>query len=147
VKDFDPNLTAQVAATMAHDAVLDLVIESEARRSHDVKLAALGASDDGLKEFTDVINQDIAAGRIVQTTYSFASIDIQLFLPKFATQGARLVGVTIHGTATLTTRDASGKVLSQTSTSYDKTWGLGAPLSGGSYQLIIVDYTGLAPAP
>jgi hypothetical protein len=147
VTDFDPNLTQQVAAKMAHDAVLDLVIESEARRAHDLKLAALGAGDDGLKEFTDVINQDIAAGKIVQKTYSFASISIQLFLPKFATQGARLVGVHIQGTATLITRSASGSVLSQTTTSYDKTWGLGGQSTGSSYLLIVVDYTGLAPAP
>jgi len=147
VTDFDPNLTPQVAATMAHDAVLDLIIESEARRAHDLTLAALGAGDDGLKEFTDVINQDIAAGKIVQKTYSFASISIQLFLPKFATQGARLVGVHLQGTATLITRSASGSVLSQTTTSYDKTWGLGGQSGGSSYQLIVVDYTGLAPAP
>ncbi len=147
VTDFDPKLTPQVAATMAHDAVLDLIIESEARRAHDLKLAALGASDDGLKEFTDVINGDIAAGKIFQKTYSFASISIQLFLPKFATQGARLVGVHIQGTSTLIARSASGSVLSQTTTTYDKTWGLGAPPGGSSYQLISVDYTGLAPAP
>ena len=147
VANFDPSLTLQVAAKMAHDTVLDLIIESEARRAHDLKLAALGASDDGLKEFTDVINQDIAAGKIVQKTYSFASISIELFLPKFATQGARLVGVHLQGTATLITRDASGKVLSQTSTSYDKTWGILGPKDGSGYQLIFVDYTGLAPAP
>ena len=131
---------------MGHDAVLDLIIESEARRSHDLKLAETGASDDGLKEFTDVINQDIGSGKFVLKTYSFSSISLQLFLPKFATQAARLVGVTLHGTATLTTKDASGKVLSQTSTPYDKTWGLGNTRPEG-YQVIFVDYTGLAAAP
>jgi hypothetical protein len=143
----DPSMMQQVADKMAHDAVLDLVIESEARRSHDLKLAESGASDDGLKEFTDVINQDIASGKIIQKVYSFDSITLQLFLPKFATQASRLIGVTLHGTATLITRDASGKVLSQTSASYDKSWGLGGSVNGGSYQLIFVDYTGLAPAP
>ncbi len=146
VNSFDPSITPQVAAKMAHDVVLDLIIESEARRSHDLQLAATGASDDGLKEFVDVINGDIAAGKIVQKTYSFDSISLELFLPKFATQAARLVGVHLHGTATLTTRDAAGNVLSQTSTSYDKTWGLGST-QGGTYQVIFVDYTGLAPAP
>jgi hypothetical protein len=147
VAAFDPSMTQQVADKMAHDAVLDLVIESEARRSHDLKLAESGASDDGLKEFTDVINQDIASGKIVQKVYSFESITLQLFLPKFATQASRLIGVTLHGTATLITRDASGNVLSQASAAYDKSWGLGGSVSGGSYQLIFVDYTGLAPAP
>jgi hypothetical protein len=134
VADFDPNLTPQVAAKMAHDAVLDLVIEAEARRAHDLSLAALGASADGLTEF-------------IQKTYSFASISIQLFLPKFATQGARLVGVHLQGTATLTTRDASGHALSQATTTYDKIWGLGGTKDGSGYALIFVDYTGLAPAP
>jgi hypothetical protein len=147
VTTFDSTLTQSVATKMAHDAVLDLIIESEARRAHDLKLAALGASADGLTEFTDVINQDIAAGKIVQKTYGFSTISIQLFLPKFASQGARLVGVHLQGTATLTTRDSSGKVLSQASTSYDKTWGIAGPKDGSGYELIFVDYTGLAPAP
>jgi Na+-translocating ferredoxin:NAD+ oxidoreductase RnfD subunit len=146
VSDFDPNLSPQVAAGMAHDVVLDLIIESEARRAHDLKLAETGASDDGLKEFVDVINQDIAAKKIILKTYRFDSVSLQLFLPKFATQASRLVGVTLRGTATLTTLDASGRVLSRTSSPYNKSWGLnGTPVGG--HQLIFVDYTGLAPAP
>ncbi len=147
VSSFDPQITQSVADKMAHDVVLDLIIESEARRSHDLQLAYLGANGDGLTEFTDVIKTDIAAGQIVQKTYSFDGISIQLFLPKFATQAARLVGVTLHGTATLTTRDASGKVLSQTSSAYAKSWGVGYGKGGPTNQLIFVDYTGLAPAP
>jgi hypothetical protein len=146
VTSFDPSINSQVAAKMAHDTVLDLIIESEARRTHDLKLAELGASDDGLKEFVDVINGD-GAGNFVQKTYSFDSISIQLFLPKFATQAARLVGIELRGTATYTTRDASGNVVSRSSSPYDKTWGLGGSQAGNGYQLIFVDYTGLAPAP
>jgi hypothetical protein len=145
VSSFDPSITQQVADKMVHDAVLDLVIESEARRSHDLNLAESGARDDGLKEFTEVINQDIAAGKVVLKTYAFSSATLQLFLPKFATQASRLIGITLHGTATFATLDASGKVLSQTTSPYDKSWGLVG--SGGSYELIFVDYTGLAPAP
>ena len=146
------SISAQQAATMAHDVVLDLVIESEARRSHDLKLAALGAANDGLTEFTDVIKQDIAAKRIVQKTYTFSSISLDLYLPKFATQAPRLVGITLNGTSTLITRDASGNVLSQTSATYAKTWGLASAYSAqgealGGQQVITVDYTGLAPAP
>jgi hypothetical protein len=146
VTSFDPSINSQSAAKMAHDAVLDLIIESEARRTHDLKLAELGASDDGLKEFVDVINGD-GAGNFVQKTYSFDSISIQLFLPKFATQAARLVGIELRGTATYTTRDASGNVVSRSSSPYDKTWGIGGSQAGNGYQLIFVDYTGLAPAP
>jgi hypothetical protein len=146
VPDFDPSMTPKAAARMGHDVVLDLIIESEARRAHDLKLAQSGASDDGLKEFVDVIKQDIAVGKIVQKTYSFSQISLKLFLPKFSTQGARLVGISLHGTATLITRDASGKVLSQSSSAYDKIWGLFGDPAAGS-QLIFVDYTGLAPAP
>ena len=141
MNSFDPSITPQVAAKMAHDMVLDLIIESEARRSHDLKLAELGATDDGLKEFVDVINQDIAAGKSVQKTYSFDQVSLRLYLPKFSSQAARLVGVSLHGTATLTTKDASGNVLSQASSPYAKSWGLG----GGN--LIINDYTDLAAAP
>jgi Na+-translocating ferredoxin:NAD+ oxidoreductase RnfD subunit len=147
VSSFDPSITPEVAATMAHDVVLDLIIESEARRAHDLTLAETGASNDGLTEFTDVIKQDIAAGKVVQKTYSFSSISLQLFLPKFATQASRLVGVTLHGTSTLITRDASGNIVSQASSAYDKSWGVnygkGTPIN----QPIFVDYTGLAPAP
>jgi len=146
VTSFDPSINSQ-AAKIAHDTVLDLIIESEARRTHDLKLAELGASDDGLKEFVDVINTDIGAGNFVQKTYSFDSISIQLFLPKFATQAARLVGIELRGTATYTTRDAAGNVVSRSSSPYDKTWGLGGSQAGNGYQLIFVDYTGLAPAP
>lgn len=146
VSDFDSSVTPKAAAKMAHDVVLDLIIESEARRSHDLKLAQSGASSDGLVEFDDVTKQDIAAGKIVQKTYTFATIGLRLFLPKFSSQGARLIGVSLHGTATVITRDASGNVLSQSSAPYDKIWGLDGN-TDSSYQLIVVDYTGLAPAP
>ena len=156
---FNPGMTPQYAAKQAHDAVLDLMIESEARRSHDVKLAELGASEDGLKEFVDVINEDIAAGVTIQKTYNFDQITITLWLPKFSSQAARLMGVTLHGSTTLTTRDASGNVVSQKTSPYNKTWGLGGFASGGcspkdpacatNYATIATDYTlqGLAPAP
>jgi len=147
VTSFDPSINSQAAAKMAHATVLDLIIESEARRTHDLQLAQLGASDDGLKEFLDVLNTDVGAGNFVQKTYSFDSISIQLFLPKFATQAARLVGIELRGTATYTTRDASGNVVSRSSSPYDKTWGLGGSVADNGYQLIFVDYTGLAPAP
>jgi len=151
-------MTSQYAAKLAHDTVLDLIIESEARRSHDLKLAESGASEDGLKEFVDVINEDVAAGVIIQKTYNFDQISITLWLPKFSSQAARLVGVTLHGTSTLTTRDASGNVMSQKTSPYNKTWGLGVFGPGCSpkdsapcvpYSTIATDYTlqGLAPAP
>jgi hypothetical protein len=130
---------------MAHDAVLDLIIESEARRAHDLKLAASGAVSDGLQEFQDVIKQDIAAKKIILKSYSFDRISIQLFLPKYASQASRLEGITLHGTQTLATMDASGNVISKTSSPYAKTWGL--TQGDGNYQVIFVDYTGLALAP
>ncbi|HKC20599.1 MAG TPA: hypothetical protein VKE27_13325 [Candidatus Dormibacteraeota bacterium] len=148
VTAFDPSLTPQVAGRMAHDAVLDLVIESEARRAHDTNLAQLGASGDALNEFVDVINQDIAANKIVQKTYQFDSIGITLWLPKFGSQAPRLVGVTLRGTATLITRDAAGNVLAQAASPYAKTWGLTSSPDVG-YQVMQFDFTlqGLAPAP
>lgn len=148
VMSFDSNMNQQRATKMGHDAVLDLIIESEARRSHDLKLAESGATGDGLKEFVEVINDDIAAGKTIQKTYAFDQIRVTLWLPKFSSQAARLIGVSLHGTATLTTRDSSGNVLSQTTTPYAKTWGLEASPSV-SYLVIATDYTlqGLAPAP
>jgi hypothetical protein len=145
VSNFDPSMTRKIAAAMAHDVVLDLIIESEARRAHDLKLAASGATSDGLQEFVDVIKQDIAANKIIQKTYSSDQISIQLFLPKFASQAPLLEGINLHGTATVATMDASGNVLSKTSAPYAKTWGL-TP-GDGSYQVIYVDYTGLVLAP
>jgi hypothetical protein len=147
VTAFDPSITPQVAAKMAHDMVLDLVIESEARRAHDLKLAESGAGGDGLTEFVDVINQDIAAGKIVKKTYTFDQVSLRLYLPKFSSQAARLVGVSLHGTATLTTRDASGKLLSQASSAYAKSWGLQDNHASGANNPIINDYTDLATAP
>jgi len=145
VSDFDNTITPQVAARMAHDAVLDLIIESEARRSHDLKLAATGAEGDALTEFTDVIKQDMAAGRSVQKTYAFSSITLTLYLPKFATQAARLVGIDLHGSTTLITRNGAGAVISQSTSAYDKSWGLDRSGSQQSW-LFFVDYTGLTPA-
>ncbi|HEY8814583.1 MAG TPA: hypothetical protein VIP57_05705 [Candidatus Dormibacteraeota bacterium] len=154
VHDFDPNLTSKSVNTMARDIVLDLIIESEARRAHDLKMAQGGASDDALTEFTDVIKQDIASKTFVQKTYAFDKLSLQLFLPKFATQASRLEGIYVHGTATLTTRDASGAVLSRTTSTYAKIWGLGGTpqdLTGdptaATNEVISIDYTGLAPAP
>ncbi len=143
--NFDATITPQVAARMAHDIVLDLVVESEARRTHDLKLAASGAEGDGLTEFTDVIKQDIAAGKSIQKTYSFSRITLTLYLPKFSTQAARLVGIDLHGTSTLITRNASGAVTSQTTSAYDKSWGLDTQ-PGPPTWLIAQDYTGLTPA-
>jgi hypothetical protein len=134
------------AAKMAHDAVLDLIIESEARRAHDLTLAESGAAGDGLKEFTDVIKDDISSGKIIQKTYSFDKVSLNLFLPKFSSQASRLVGVTLTGTSTFITRDASGNVLSQTSTPYSKSWGIDIA-ANVAHQVIINDYTELAPAP
>ena len=146
VQSFDPSITPQSAAKMAQYMVRDLIIESEARRSHDLTLAESGAIGDGLKEFTDVISQDITDGKIIQKTYSFDQVSLRLYLPKFSSQAARLVGVSLHGTTTLTTRDASGNLLSQTSSTYAKSWGLSGG-KDGSNQLIINDYTDLAAAP
>jgi len=142
---FDQSVTPTTAARMAHDVVLDLIIESEARRAHDMALAGTGATGDGLKEFTDVVSQDIAAGKIIEKTYSFDKVGLNLFLPKFSSQASRLVEVTLHGTSTFTTRDASGNVLSQSSTPYAKSWGLDT--SNPGHPVIINDYTDLAPAP
>ena len=146
VSSFDPNLTRNTATAMAHNVVLDLIIESEARRAHDLKLAGTAASDDALTEFTDVIKQDIAAKKTIQKTYSFDQISIQLFLPKFASQASRLEGITLHGTATLATMDASGNVLSKSTAPYVKTWGV-TLFTDGTPNVIYVDYTGLALAP
>lgn len=134
------------ADRMAHDVVLDLIIESEARRAHDLTLAGTAAEGDALKEFVDVVNQDITAGKIIQKTYTFDKVSLNLYLPKFSTQASRLVGVSLQGTSTFTTRDASGTVLSQMTTPYSKSWGLDTA-SSGSHQIIINDYTDLAPAP
>jgi hypothetical protein len=143
---FDQSVTPAAATRMAHDVVLDLIIESEARRAHDMALAATGATGDGLSEFTDVIKQDIAAGKIIQKTYSFDKVSLALYLPKFSSQASRLVGVNLQGTSTFITRDSSGNVLSQASTPYSKSWGLDTSSNGG-HQVIINDYTDLAPAP
>jgi len=147
VTSFDPSMTPQAAARMAHDMVLDLIIESEARRAHDLKLAESGASGDGLKEFVEVINQDIADGKSITKTYSFDRVSLRLYLPKFSSQAARLVGVSLHGTATFTTRDASGNVVSQTSSVYAKSWGLQDNHPTNPSNPIINDYTDLAAAP
>jgi hypothetical protein len=134
------------ATKMAQDAVLDLIIESEARRAHDLQLAEAGAIADGLKEFVDVIKDDISGGKIIQKTYTFDKVGLNLFLPKFSSQASRLIGVTLTGTSTFITRDASGKVLSQSTTPYSKSWGLDIS-AGVSHQVIINNYTELAPAP
>src|ERR1700737_800268 len=136
----------QNAGKWAHDVVLDLIIESEARRAHDYQLAESGATGDALKEFTDVIKDDISGGKIIQKTYSFDKVSLNLYLPKFSSQASRLVGVSLQGTSTFITRDASGNVLSQSTTPYAKSWGLDS-FSSGSHQVIINNYTELAPAP
>lgn len=142
---FYQGMTPALAQSWAHDAVLDLVIESEARRTHDTALAETGATgDDALKGFTDAIAQDAAAGRFVQVTYSFDRAQLTLFLPRLSTQARRLVGVTLHGKATLVTRDATGGVISTQSTAYDRSWGLGGGKGGDSTHLVLInDYSGL----
>jgi Na+-translocating ferredoxin:NAD+ oxidoreductase RnfD subunit len=149
VMAYNPGMTQQYAAKQAHDAVLDLIIESEARRTHDLKLAELGASEDGLKEFIEVINEDISGGVTIQKTYTFDQVSMTLWLPKFSSQASRLVGVTLKGTSTLTTRDGSGTVVSRKTSPYLKTWGLGVFAPNATYSTIATDYTlqGLAPAP
>ncbi len=142
---FDPSITPKVAARMAHDAVLDLIIESEARRTHDYNLATQGAEGDGLTEFTSVIDQDLKAGHFVQKTYTFDRVALALYLPKFSTQAPRLVGVSLHGTTTLVTRNSSGAIVAQVTQSYAKSWGLDIT-SLANNQLIGNDYTDLAPA-
>lgn len=146
VTAFDGSYTPAVAARAEHDAVLDLLIEAEARRQHDPHLAATGAEGDGLQPFLDDIGRDGAAGQSVQTAYRFDRASLDLFLPKFSTQASRLVGLTLRGTMTVTVRDAGGRQLSQTSSPYARSWGLSGPRPGLDHQLIEVDYTGLTPA-
>jgi hypothetical protein len=142
---FDSSMNQATADRWAHDLVLDLMIESEARRAHDMTLAQQGATGDGLAEFKDVINGDIAANKSVTKTYSFDRVQLTLFLPKFSTQARRLIGVTLHGTTTLVTRDASGKVLSQVTQPYNKSWGVGFSDATSTF-VIINDFTDLTPA-
>src|SRR5438094_916450 len=137
VAAFDSKAAAS-ATQMAHAVVLNLMIESEARRAHDPKLAADGAVGDALTECTDVIQAD-GSGKLVQKTYSFDRVELVLYLPKFSTQASRLVGVFLHGTTTLITRDSSGNVLSQQTLPYAKAWGLDQTYFG----LIINDFTDL----
>ncbi|HXN77510.1 MAG TPA: hypothetical protein VN965_01910 [Candidatus Dormibacteraeota bacterium] len=146
VSYFNASMTPQVAARMGHDAVLDLVIEAEARRAHNLKLAESGAAGDGLTEFVGVINDDVAAGKFVLKVYKFDSATLNLFLPKFTSQASRLVGLTLTGTATLITKDQSGRVLSQTTTAYSKSWSVGAIAPDG-HLLIDQDYSDLRLAP
>jgi len=143
---FNSSITPQVAQRMGHDAVLDLIIEAEARRSHDLKLAGSGAVGDGLTEFVGVINDDVSAGKSVLKVYRFDSITVNLFLPKFSSQASRLTGVTLNGTATLITRDQAGHVLSQTTSPYSKSWSVAAIGPGGQL-LIDQDYSDLRLAP
>ena len=131
---------------IGHDAVLDLVIEAEARRSHDLKLAESGAAADGLAEFVGVINDDASAGKFVLKVYRFDSATLNLFLPKFSSQASRLVGLTLTGTATLITKDQSGTVLSQTTSAYSKSWSVAAIAPDG-HLLIDQDYSDLRLAP
>jgi hypothetical protein len=142
---FDPSMTQATANRWVHDVVLDLMIESEARRAHDTQLAALGASADGLNEFTDVITTDVAAGVSVTKTYSFDRVKLTLFLPKLSTQARRLIGVSLHGTTTLVTRDASGNVRSQVVQPYDKSWGVAFQDTTSTF-VITTDFTDLTPA-
>ena len=143
---FNSKMTPQIAARLGHDAVLDLIIEAEARRAHDTKLAESGAAADGLTEFVGVINQDVAAGQFVLKTYKFGSASLNLFLPKFSSQASRLVGLTLTGTSTLTTRDQSGRVLSQSTSPYSKSWSVFATAPDG-HMLIDQDYSDLELAP
>src|SRR6202007_1416119 len=124
VSSFDPSITRSVANKMAHDAVLDLIIESEARRTHDLNLATEGAEGDGLTEFVSVINDDLAHHVFVEKSYSFDRVSLALYLRKFSTQAPRLVGVSLHGTTTLVTRNATGAVVSTVTQSYAKSWGV-----------------------
>ena len=143
---FNSSITQQVAQRMGHDAVLDLIIEAEARRSHDLTLAQSGAAADGLTEFVGVINDDVSAAKFVLNVYKFDSATLNLFLPKLGTQASRLVGITLNGTATLITRDQSGNVLSQTTSAYSKSWSIAAIAPDG-HLLIDQDYSDLRLAP
>jgi len=143
---FNSSMTPQIAAHMAHDGVLDLIIEAEARRAHDTKLAESGATADGLTEFVGVINQDVAAGQFVLKTYKLSSASLNLFLPKFSSQASRLVGLTLTGTSTLTVRDQSGRVLSQATSAYSKSWSVYGVAPDG-HSLIDQDYSDLKLAP
>jgi hypothetical protein len=143
---FNSTMTPQFAARLGHDAVLDLIIEAEARRAHDTKLAESGAAADGLTEFVGVINQDVASGTFVLKTYKFSSASLNLFLPKFSSQASRLVGLTLTGTSTLVTRDQSGRVISQSTSAYSKSWSVFATAPDG-HLLIDQDYSDLRLAP
>ena len=64
-----------------------------------------------------------------------------------STRAYRLIGVTLHGTTTLITRDAAGNVVSQQTQSYAKSWGLGGVKGGNlNHDVISADFTDLTLA-
>ena len=149
---FAPYMTTERAQWMVKQAVLDLVIEAEARRTQDAELAGTAATDDGLKPFTSLIANDRAAGQVVATTYVFSHVGLVLYLPAYAGQAPQLLGVAVSGTVTYTITDRSGVVL-RSEAPYSSSWALddqGCLKTCGAASgrmVITTDYTGLTPAP
>jgi Na+-translocating ferredoxin:NAD+ oxidoreductase RnfD subunit len=138
-----PGITHAEANREAGWVARDLAIAAVARRTHDKRLAAEAADGDALDQIRGQIDADAASGRFVMATYTFDRAELDLFLPAYATQASRLVGVTLIGTVTIATVDAAGTPISTTSQPYRKSWGLDIP----GTQLIANDYTNLQLAP
>jgi hypothetical protein len=126
--------TSAATIGMAHDAVLDSIIEAAASRTADASLAATGPSGKALTRFTPLINQDVGAGGITAPTCHFTAINLTLFLPKDSTQATHLVG------AITVAQDATGAALSDTTAAYVNSWGMRTN-SAGANEVFSYDYT------
>jgi hypothetical protein len=93
-----PPFAAQAAHGIAEDLIADLIIESDALKRHDPKLAATGATGPWLQAQVQAITATPSGRPVTAPTYRFDHIAVLLIRDPKRPQLSPKVGVAVRGT-------------------------------------------------
>jgi hypothetical protein len=119
VGDFDVSLIGPGAQQLVLTLAENLMIENEALRRGDEGILTAVDHGDRLIEMQDRLKQDAVTGRTTISAYDFDDVTMSLVVP-FGRQSGLSIGLDSRGTVTEETYDASGGLVSRTTTPFAK---------------------------
>jgi Na+-translocating ferredoxin:NAD+ oxidoreductase RnfD subunit len=122
VSDWD-HAVADSAPQLLVILAQNLAVESRALRASDPSLLTAVDHGDRLDDMQARLRRDAAAGTCIVDTYAFDSVNVTLIVP-FGVQSGLSLGFDARGTVTHETYDASGALLSTTSSPFASTFAI-----------------------
>jgi hypothetical protein len=111
VREFAPSFTDETARLMTRDVVEDLVIEADALKTLNQRLASTALIGSRLRAFQESIESARTVGQTVVPSYRFRQITIVLISNSQDAQSPPQIGVRLTGTVHLATYATSSPQL------------------------------------